>query len=251
MTKVLLCSDGSAYSQVCCEFGTWVLSKLPEAELEVLYVSDLRQYEFPLIADLSGSLGVQPYQSIISQLENLEETKATTLFDAARSVFTQAGQGDRVSTHHSTGLLVDTLRDFEKPYDFIMLGKRGQNSEFASEHIGSTIERVVRASSKPCMVTSRIFNPVKKVALAFDGGESCYKALSFVQTSALFKGVELHLLTVPEDQHEDLALKRLREAEDLLVQAGIKPVCQMLPGITEDVITVFLFRSLNASGYWD
>jgi nucleotide-binding universal stress UspA family protein len=219
------------------------LSQLEEAKLDVLYVSDLRQYEVPLIADLSGSLGVQPYQSIISQLEEMEETKATALLEAAKSVFDDAGQGDRVKTHHATGLLVDTLREFEAPYDLILLGKRGQNSEFAAEHIGSTIERVVRASHKPCLVTSREFHPIEKVALAFDGGESCYKALEYVQNSGLFNSVEIHLVSVPEDKGEDFALRHLREAEDLLIESGIEPVCQMLPGLPEDVISSYVEES--------
>jgi nucleotide-binding universal stress UspA family protein len=240
MPKVLLCSDGSVYSQICCQYGLWILSQLEEARVDILYVSDLRQYEVPLIADLSGSLGIQPYQSILSQLEDLEKKKASTLLEAAKSVFEDAGQGDRVSTHHSTGLLVDTLREFENPYDLIVLGKRGENSEYAKEHIGSTIERVVRASTKPCLVTSRAFKAVNKVALAFDGGDSCYKALNFVTTSGLFKGVEIHLVTVPEDKGEDFSLKHLREAEDLLEQAGYSAVCQMLPGIPEDVISNYV-----------
>jgi nucleotide-binding universal stress UspA family protein len=240
MTKILLCSDGSKYSQVCCEYGSWVLSRLAEAKLDLLYVSDLRQYEFPLIADLSGSLGVQPYQSVITQLEELEETKAAALFDAAKSVFASAGQENRIKTHHNTGLLVDTLRDFEAPYDLILLGKRGQSSESAVEHIGSTVERVVRATHKPCLVTSREFKPVNKIALAFDGGESCYKALRFIQGSKLFEGIEIHLVTVPDDSGEEFALKHLREAEALLVESGITPVCQMLSGVTEDVISSYV-----------
>lgn len=192
------------------------------------------------MADLSGSLGVQPYQSIITQLEDIEETRATTLLGAAKSVFESAGQERRVKTHHTTGLLVDSLREFESPYDLIMIGKRGLNSEYAPEHIGSTVERVVRASSKPCLVTSREFHSMEKVALAFDGGESCYKALDYIQSSNMFHGLEIHLITVPEEKGEDFALRHLRDAEDRLVSAGIKPVCQMLPGLTEDAIANYV-----------
>ena len=240
MSKILLCSDGSAHSQVCCQYGSWILSQLPSAQLDLLYVSDLRQYEVPLIADLSGSLGIQPYQSILSQLEELEEKKASTLLEAGKSVFEEAGQGDRVDMHHTTGLLVDTLREFEDPYDLVLLGKRGENSEYAKEHIGSTIERVVRASTKPCLVTSRVFKPVEKVALAFDGGESGYKALDYMAASGLFKGLEIHVVSVPEDKGEDFALQHLREAENRLKDAGFDPVCQMLPGLPEDAISKYV-----------
>ena len=128
------------------------------------------------------------------------------------TIFTEAGQEDRVKTHHTTGLLVDSLREFERPYDLILLGKRGLNSEYAPEHIGSTVERVVRASHKPCLVTSREFHPVSKVALAYDGGESCSRALEYVKSSGLSKNLEVHIITVPDEKGEDFALKHLREA---------------------------------------
>lgn len=243
MTKILLCSDGSAHSQICCQYGSWILTQLEDAELDILYVSDLRQYEVPLMADLGGSLGVQPYQAIITQLEEIEETKANALLGAAMAIFTEAGQEDRVKTHHTTGLLVDSLREFERPYDLILLGKRGLNSEYAPEHIGSTVERVARASHKPCLVTSREFHPVSKVALAYDGGESCSRALEYVKSSGLFKNLEVHIITVPDEKGEDFALKHLREAEDMLLEVGIKPVCQMLPGLTEDAISSYVVES--------
>lgn len=243
MTKILLCSDGSAHSQICCQYGSWILTQLEDAELDILYVSDLRQYEVPLMADLGGSLGVQPYQAIITQLEEIEETKANALLGAAMAIFTEAGQEDRVKTHHTTGLLVDSLREFERPYDLILLGKRGLNSEYAPEHIGSTVERVARASHKPCLVTSREFHPVSKVALAYDGGESCSRALEYVKSSGLFKNLEVHIITVPDEKGEDFGLKHLREAEDMLLEVGIKPVCQMLPGLTEDAISSYVVES--------
>ena len=180
----------------------------------MLYVSDLRQYEVPL----SGSLGIQPYQSILSQLEEMEETKATALLSAAKSVFKDAGQEARIKTQHSTGFLVDKLRDCEEPYDLIMLGKRGEHFESAKEHIGSTIERVVRASSKPCLMTSRAYQPIERVALAFDGGESSNKALNYIISSNMFRGLEIHVVSVPDDKGEDFALQNLRNAEDQLVE---------------------------------
>jgi len=240
MNKILLCTDGSAYAQVCCEYGSWLLSRLEDAGVSLLYVSDMRQYQVPLMADLSGSIGVQPYQAILSQLESLESEKAKTLLDAGKSVFEAQGQSDAVTSIHETGFLVDCLKDLEGPYELVMLGKRGENAEFAMEHIGSTIERVARASSKPCLVTSRKFKPVEKVVMAFDGGASCYKSLDFVTRSKLFKGLEVHLVSVPEDRGEDFALKHLKEAESRLEAAGFTPQCHMLPGVPEDVISRYV-----------
>ena len=60
MKKILLCTDGSSYAEECCRYGAW-LAKQTGAAIDLLYVTDLRQFEIPAVADLSGSLGIQPY----------------------------------------------------------------------------------------------------------------------------------------------------------------------------------------------
>ena len=75
MKKILLCTDGSAYSEVCCRYAAW-LAKRSNAAVEVFYLTDIRQFEIPFVADLSGSLGVQPYRDMITQLQSMEKQKA-------------------------------------------------------------------------------------------------------------------------------------------------------------------------------
>ena len=238
MKKLLVCTDGSSYARVCCEYAAW-LSKQIEASIEILYVTDLRQFEVPLIADLSGSLGIQPYQAILGQLQDLESKKAKVILEDASQVFEAAGLSDRVTTTHKTGLLVDCLSDYEGEEDLVMLGKRGENANFATEHLGSTMERVVRASNRPCLVTSRSFAEPKRVLVAYDGGESCRKAVEFMAHSKILGGLDVHIVTVV-GHSEDVALKHLREAEKTMRAGGFSPVCQMLHGDTEEAISSYV-----------
>jgi len=239
MRRVLICSDGSAYTQVCYEYASWLASRA-ECQFEVLYVTDLRQFEVPMIADLSGSLGVQPYQAILGKLQELEQEKAKVVLQEAVRFFAERSPSVAVKTTHRTGFLVDCFSDFEKDADFVMLGKRGENANFATEHLGSTMERVVRASKKPCLVTSRCFKPVERVLLAFDGGKSGRRALDFLAQDNALKGLELHVVIVAVREEEEVALSYLREAEETLVKAGCKPVCQMLHGLPEDEIADYI-----------
>jgi nucleotide-binding universal stress UspA family protein len=240
MKKILICTDGSHYGSVACEYGGWLASRL-KSPVEVLYVTDLRQFEVPLIADLSGSLGIQPYQAILGQLQELEGKKAEVILTAAEeSVRTQYPDSRPVTTH-KTGLLVDSLNELEGDSAFIVLGKRGERSGFATEHLGSTVERVVRASKRPCLVTSRSFRPIKKMLLAYDGGKSCQKAAAFLAEADPFKDLELHVVTVAEDHGtEEEALSHLHAAEKLLQQAGYQPSCHMLHGTPEDKIAEYV-----------
>jgi nucleotide-binding universal stress UspA family protein len=238
MKKLLVCTDGSSYARVCCEYAAW-LSKQIGASIEILYVTDLRQFEVPLIADLSGSLGIQPYQAILGQLQDLESKKAKVILEDAAKVFESAGLSDRVTTTHKTGLLVDCLSDYESDEDLVMLGKRGENANFATEHLGSTMERVVRASNRPCLVTSRSLAEPKRVLVAYDGGESCRKAVEFMAQSEMFRGIDVHIVTVVAHSEDD-ALKHLAEAEKTMQVGGFSPVCQMLHGDTEEAISSYV-----------
>ena len=239
MKRILVCTDGSSYGQACCQYAAWLAQRV-HAAVETLYVTDLRQFEVPLIADLSGSLGLEPYQAILGQLQELEKKKAAIVLANAEQILREAGFAGAIDASHDTGLLVDRLVDHEKNADLVLLGKRGENANFATEHLGSALERVVRAGSRPCLVTSRAFKAVTRLLLAYDGGASSRKAVEFLAGSPAFKGLELHIVTVAGGLDPDAALGHLREAESIARAGGFNPVCQMLQGTPEDQISAYV-----------
>jgi nucleotide-binding universal stress UspA family protein len=242
MKNLLICTDGSNYSEECCRYGAWI-SRQTGAQIEVLYVTDLRQFEVPAVADLSGSLGIQPYGGMISQLQEVEEHKSRFVQEHALRVFRDEGVAERVTFHHETGLLVDEIEDYANRADLILLGKRGENANFATEHVGSMLERVVRSATKPCLVTSRKFKPIDRVAIAYDGGPSCKKALQFMAETELFRAFDLHIITATEGYKEDEATKRLEEAEHLMKLAGLYPAFQVLAGDVETAISDYVAKA--------
>ena len=242
MNRILLCTDGSSYSQVCCEYAAW-LCKQSGASVDALYVSDLRQFEVPIVADLSGSLGIQPYEAMVGQLQEMEKHKAKFIEESTLGLFADAGLEERITFHHETGLLVDVIGDYEKKADLILLGKRGENADFAKHHLGSMLERVVRSVAKPCLVTSRKFKALENVAIAYDGGESCRKAIQFMAKTELFKALDLHVITVAENRQEDVAAARLKEAEKAMRESGLTVVCQALEGEVESAIADYVDRA--------
>jgi nucleotide-binding universal stress UspA family protein len=239
MNKILVCTDGSAYSFVCYDYAAWLADRTGAA-LEVLYVSDLRQFEVPMVADLSGSLGVQPYQAVLSRLQEFEEGRAKAILEQARAHFAAKAPQISVNFTHKMGFLVDTFHEFEDRVDLIMLGKRGENANFATEHLGSTMERVVRASHKPCFVTSRAFKAVERILFAYDGSRSCQKALEFMATTSALRDLELHVVTVASPNEEEAALKTLQAAEGVLRAAGCTPKTQMLVGAADNEISAYV-----------
>ena len=239
MKNLLICTDGSNYSQECCRYGAW-LAKQARAHVEVLYVTDLRQFEVPVVADLSGSLGIQPFEGMVTHLQEVEEQKAEFVKNSALSIFEAVGLSDRVQFHHETGLLVDAIDAYAARADLVLLGKRGENVNFATEHLGSMLERVVRSASKPCLVTPRQFRPIDHVAVAYDGSPSCKKALEFMSKVELFTAFNLQVIVVNEGRHEDEAAELLAEAEVMLNRFSLYPACQVLNGVAETAIADYV-----------
>ncbi|MFP4202893.1 MAG: universal stress protein [Opitutales bacterium] len=240
--NLLICTDGSNYAKECCHYGAW-LAKQTGAKVDILYVTDLRQFEVPAVADLSGSLGIQPYEGMINHLHQVEQLKSGFIEEQAMELFREEGLEKQTTFHHETGLLVETMEDYTEKADLILLGKRGENADFASKHLGAMMERVVRAAEKPCLATSRKFKPITRVTLAYDGGDSCRKALRFIGENELFKAMDLRVVTVIEGHKEEQAAQRLEEAEKLLKESGLQPVCQTLSGDVETAIAEYVERN--------
>ena len=241
MKRLLICIDGSAYSQVCCRYAAWFAQRAGYA-VEGMYVSDVWQYETSFLSDLSGSLGIQPYEGMLTQLEAVEEQKSKSLETALRAQLKQEGYSGTFAFHHRTGSVAATLSEFEEGPEgvsLVMMGKRGENANLETEHLGSTMERLVRASTRPCIVTSRAYAAPRRAVLAYDGSASATKALHWLVQAGGFKDLALHLVTVSREADE-AAGGRLQEGESILRAGGWKPVCQVLSGEPGDAIAEYV-----------
>lgn len=234
MKKILTCTDGSGYSAVSCEFAAWLAGR-NSAAVDVLYVTDIRQYEMPIVADISGSLGAQPYLNLVSQLQAVEKLKVRAVEDSARTVFAQKGFSGPLNFIHQEGTLVDSVDALQDGAELVVVGKRGMNSEVAKEHLGSSLERVVRACIRPVLVTSRAFRPIRNALFAYDGGVSSRKALDFLCTDPMFDEITITVATV-EEKGRPNAEQVLGEAVGRLLAAGRRCEKKILTGEVESVI---------------
>lgn len=242
MKNILVCVDGSSYGQVCTAYAVW-LSQKTGARISALYVSELWQYETPLIADFGGALGTQPYMGLTAQLREIEAGKAKIIENFVRGEFEKAGIADRVDFYHRSGILVDCIDEFEnqrKDISAIILGKRGENVNFAKGHLGSNMERVIRSSKLPCFVANRKFIEQKKLVLAYDGSPSSERALEFLATQKEFISQEVHIVTVAKPGTEADATRQLFSAEARLKGGPIAPITQVLSGAPGEALEKYV-----------
>lgn len=245
MKHILLCTDGSIFAQSSYRYAGWFASRL-KAEVDVLFVSDIRSQKVASTGNYSGAIGLDASRELLNKLVELEHEKAKINHEKAQLILKDAKQRlqaegvNDIELIHETGFLVDSFHKFEADSDLIILGKRGEAAEFASGHLGANVERIARASHKPCLVTSRHYKPIEKLLLAYDGGKSCQKMLAFLVTSPAFQGLELHILTVAKKVEDEHAIAHLKVADTQAQAAGFAPICQVLPGDPEQVIADYV-----------
>ncbi|MGB0744317.1 MAG: universal stress protein [Opitutales bacterium] len=239
MNKLLVCTDGSQYSQVACRYAAW-LAKITNSPITALYVTDLRIFEISAVADLSGSLGIQPFEGMVSQLQEVETIKAKFVEEQAMTVFKEEGVEESVEFVHETALLVDIVKEMASGVATMVLGKRGENADFDKAHLGSMLERIIRSVQKPSFVGNRKYSEIEEIAIAYDGGVSSKLAIDYFTTQAAFHKMRFHVLSCVEGRDEELASKRLTEVEELFATVGVEARYQVLNGVVETAISEYI-----------
>lgn len=238
MSKIIACIDGSLYSGSVCDHAAWA-ARLLGTEVELLHVLGRRQTS-SVPADLSGNLAANNQQALLNELAEHDERHAKLaqqrgrlILDEAKARLEAAGVAE-VTTRLRNGDLLDSLREVESEARLVVIGKRGEAADFATLHLGSNLERVARAVTRPLLVAARAFKPIRRFLIAFDGGPSASKAVEMVAASPLLRGLECRLLAVGAGDAEQR--RRLEAAAEQLRAAGFTVEAEVLPGAPEEVI---------------
>ena len=236
--KIIALVDGSIYSESVCDHAAWIASRT-EAPVELIHV--LGRREAPAQHDLSGSIRLGARSQLLEELAALDAQRAKlishrgrAILDDARAILEKDGVTG-ITTRLRHGDIVEAVAEVEGDARVILIGKRGEAADFARGHLGSNLERIVRASHKPVFVASRAFRPIRKVLVAYDGGTSAMKAVDHIARSPLFQGLELHVVTVGAPTPE--AAKGLADAKALLRAAGLVVDTAILPGQPETALS--------------
>lgn len=239
---ILTCVDGSLYTDSVCAHAGWVSQRLA-APVQLLHVQAPHS-ESAAPTDLSGAIGLGEKSALLEKLTQmdeargkLEQQKGKVILEHAKAELVALGVA-QVETLHRRGSLVETISELEGAAQLIVVGKRGEHADFATAHLGTNLERVVRAAHKPVLVAARVFKTIKRFAIAYDGGPSTRKAIEYVARSPLFQGLECHLLKIAADSGENRVI--LDQAAATLRKAGLTVHALLQQGHADDAIAAYV-----------
>lgn len=235
--KIIALVDGSTYSQSVCDHAAWVADRT-EWAVELLHI--LGRREGAGKADYSGSIALGARTALLEELAELDAQRARlvthrgrAILEDARAILDRAGINE-ITTRLRHGDIVDTVAEQEASAEMILIGKRGEAADFARGHLGSNLERIVRASRKPVFVAARTFKPITRVLIAYDGGASAMRAVEHVARTPLYRGLEVSVVTV--GSASDAARKSLADARAALEAAGITAEAEIVAGQPETAL---------------
>ncbi|TYB83688.1 universal stress protein [Oceaniovalibus sp. ACAM 378] len=237
MDKILTLLDGSAYSESVCHHTAWIAKKL-NASVEAMHV--LGRREGAETTDLSGALRLGARSALLKQLATLDEQRAKlaqakghAILEDAKAILEQDG-ASVVNLRLRRGDLLDAVREVENDIRAITMGKRGEGADFATGHLGSNLERIVRTSKVPVFVASREFRPIAKVLFAYDDSPSAKVAVDRMSTSPVFTDLDVCVLCIGNDT--DRTQATAGSAVEKLRSANITASARTAAGEPEEVL---------------
>jgi nucleotide-binding universal stress UspA family protein len=232
--KIIALVDGSVYSESVCHHAAWIAQRT-QTPVELIHV--LGRREAPEKTDLSGAIRLGARTKLMEELAELDAQRAKlvghrgrAILEDARSIVDRDGVTD-ITTRLRHGDIVEAIGEIEGEARVIVIGKRGEAADFAKGHLGSNLERIVRAAHRPVFVAARAFKPIETVLVAYDGGASAMKAVDHIARSPLFAGLAVTVVTVGSETPE--LRKGLANAQALLKAAGIEAETRIVAGQPE------------------
>ncbi|MEE4245706.1 MAG: universal stress protein [Kangiellaceae bacterium] len=218
---IFACIDGSHMSESVCQYASWI-AKANQRPLTLLHTIEHNQTA--AVADLSGALSLGASEDLLSELTDAEQKRSKLLVDQGHQMLQLFKQQalelgiDHVKTMQQHGHLVESLIDLEQQVRCLVIGIRGEQHDDQRAGIGAQLETTLRTLHKPMLVVNKEFSQPKTIMLAYDGSESCNKALQMIVERKVFEGLPCHLVHVEKAQSD--INQTLHNAQQQLQQAG-------------------------------
>lgn len=234
--KIIALVDGSTYARSVCDHAAWIAGRIG-CPVELLHV--LGRREGGVGSDLSGAIALGARSALLEQLAALDEQRSKlavqrgrAILEDAQTLLEQAGVTATAQLRH--GDLIEALAGKEAEAQMILIGKRGEAADFARGHLGSNLERVVRAATRPLFIASRAFRPIHKVLIAYDGSASAMRAVEHVARAPLYAGLDISVVTIGAETQA--AQRGLDNAQSLLMAAGLNAETGIVAGQPEEAL---------------
>ncbi|MFO7569102.1 MAG: universal stress protein [Smithellaceae bacterium] len=236
VNQILIPVDGSSNSSIALEYGLYIAPKF-NASLIGLHVVDIYLIQGPVLTDISGAVGMPPYDGFFEAVETSLNEKAEAILKDFKIRSGEAGVVCDVKK--SIGKISDVIIEEAQEADWIVMAKKGEHFHLKEGGLlGSVAEGVIRKSGKPVLITPERFIEIESMGLAFDGSEPAQKALAL--SLAISKQAHWPLSVIMVNLDESRAAEFTTSVEDAAQEKNVDCEVIQLSGKEPEAILNFI-----------
>jgi nucleotide-binding universal stress UspA family protein len=223
--------DGSPHSETALGHALRI-ARAASGVVRGVHVVDRSLLDGVVVADLSGSVGFQPFLNLSGELREALVSAGGAIVAAFEARAKEAGV--EVEPVLREGNVSEILVEESEGSDLTAVGSRGANAEHRRELVGRHADSLARRMPAPLLVTPAEYHEFRTPVLAWDGSPKAKKALAFVAELAALLELSVRVVTASDDEREGQS--RLAEAEEDLRIRRVIAQGSWRPGHSDEAI---------------
>lgn len=231
--------DGSPHSETALGHALRI-ARAASGVVRGVHVVDRSLLDGVVVADLSASVGFQPFLNLSGELREALLSAGGAIVAAFEARAKEAGVDFEQVLRE--GNVSDILAEEAKGCDLAAVGSRGSNAQHRRELVGRHADSLARRMPSPLLVAPAEYLEFRAPVVAWDGSPKAKKALVLVAELAALLELPVRVVTAADDEREGRS--RLAEAEEELRYRRVTTSASWRPGHADDAI----FAEIDAGG---
>jgi len=221
-SRIAVGLDGSAHADSALSHALWI-ARATEGLVRGIHVVDRSMLDGVVVADLSGSVGFQPFLNLSGELHDALVSAGGAILAAFEDRAREAGVSFEPVLRE--GNVSQILEEEAQMSDLAAVGSRGANAAHRRDLVGRHADALARRMPAPLLVAPAEYREFRAPLLAWDGSPKSRKALVLVaELAALFELPVRVVVATTDDAHghallaeaeEELRYRRVRVSSGL------------------------------------
>ena len=203
--------DGSPHAESALSHALR-LARAAKSVVRGIHVVDRALLDGVVVADLSGSVGFQPFLNLSGELREALVSAGGAILAAFEARATEAGV--EFEPILKEGNVSEILAEEARSCGLVAVGSRGANAAHRGDLVGRHADALARRMPSSLLVAPADYREFQRPVLAWDGSPKSRKALALAAEIAALLELPVRVVTASDDEDEGQAL--LAEAEEEL-----------------------------------
>jgi nucleotide-binding universal stress UspA family protein len=214
--RIVVGLDGSPHSDAALSHALRI-ARVSGGLVRGIHVVDRSMLDGVVVADLSGSVGFQPFLNLSGELRDALVSAGGAILAAFESRASEAGVS--FEPVQREGNVSEILREEAEMSDLASVGSRGANAAHRQDLVGRHADALARRLPSPLLVAPSEYRDFRTPLVAWDGSAKSRRALVLAAELAALFELGIRVLTATDDEDEGQAL--LEDAEQELRYRGM------------------------------